>query len=87
MIYISVLADELSSNIKLSADDTSLFSMVYNRDSSAAELNNDLAKISHWRQQRKMSFNTDPSKQAHVVIFSRKVNKDSHPPLTFNNSI
>ena len=34
-----------------------------------------------------MSFNPDPSKEAQRVIFSRKVNKDSHPSLTFNNSI
>ena len=51
MIYINDLADELSSNIKIFADDTSLFSVVHNRDSSAAELNNDLAKINHWVQQ------------------------------------
>ena len=65
----------------------SLFSVVHNRDSSAAEINNDLAKISHWAHQWKMSFNPDFRKQAIQVIFSRKVNKDSHPPLTFNNSI
>ena len=63
------------------------FSVVHNRDSSAAEINNDLAKLSHWAHQRKMSFNPDPTKQAVEVIFSRKVNKDSHPTLTFNNSI
>ena len=36
-----------------------------------------------------MSFNPDPSKQPAEVIFSRTVNKDSHPPhpLTFTNSI
>ena len=34
-----------------------------------------------------MSLNPDPRKQAHEVIFSRKVNKESHPHLTFNNSI
>ena len=45
-----------SSNTKLLADDTSLLS-VYNNDSSAAELSSDLAKISHWAQQWKMSFN------------------------------
>ena len=87
LIYINDLADELSSNSKIFADDTSLFSVVHNRDSSAAELNTDLAKISHWVQQWKMSFNPDPSKQVHEVIFSRKVNKDSHPPSPFNNSI
>ena len=79
MIYINDLADELSSNTKLFTDDTSWFSVVHNRDSSAAELNNALAKTSHWAQW-KMSFNPDPSEQANEVIFSRKVNKDSHPP-------
>ena len=39
--YINDLADELSSNTKLFADDTSLFSVVHNRDSSAVEINND----------------------------------------------
>ena len=29
-----------------------------------------------------MSFNPDPSKKAHEVIFSRKVSNVLHPPLT-----
>ena len=33
-----------------------------------------------------MSFNPDPSKQAQEIIFSRKVNKDYHTPLAFNNN-
>ena len=33
-----------------------------------------------------MSFNPDPSKQAQEVMFSRKSNKDYHPPLAFNNN-
>ena len=33
-----------------------------------------------------MSFNPDPSKRAREFIFSRKVNRDSHPALTFNNN-
>ena len=63
-IYIKDLADELSSNTKLFVDDTSLIFAVHNRDSSAAERNNDLAKISHWAEQWKMSFSPNPSKQA-----------------------
>ena len=36
----------------------------------------------------KMSFNPDySSKQAQEVIFSRKVNEESYPPLIFNNNI
>ena len=60
---------------------------MHNVGRSPAELNNDLAKISHWAQQQKMSFNPEPSKQVQEVIFSRKVMKDSHPTLTFNNNI
>lgn len=33
-----------------------------------------------------MNFNTDPSKQAHEVIFSGKVNKESHFVLIFVNN-
>ena len=58
--------------------------MVHNGDSFAAELNNDLAKISHWAQQWKMSFNPDRSIQAREVIFRRK---DSRPSFNFNESI
>ena len=32
-----------------------------------------------------MSFNTDPSKQAQEVIFSRKIKKPNHSELIFNN--
>ena len=40
-----------------------LLMMMHNIDSPAAELNNDLAKISSKVQKWKMSFNPDPSKQ------------------------
>ena len=33
-----------------------------------------------------MSFNPDPSKQAQEVIFSRKLQKSTHPTLNFNNN-
>ena len=40
------------------------FFFVYNANTTAKELNNDLVKISRWAYQWKMSFNPDPSKQA-----------------------
>ena len=86
LIYTNDLADGLSSNAKLFADDTSLFSVVHNANTTAKELNNDLVKISRWAYQWKMSFNPDPSKQAQEVIFSRKTKKEYHPPLAFNNN-
>ena len=85
-IYINELSDDLSTNAKLLADDTSLFSVVRDINTSAAHLNNDLRKISNWAFHWKMSFNPDPSKQAQEVIFSRKHQKISHPSIYFNNN-
>ena len=42
LVYINDLTDDLSSNAKLFADDTSLFSVIHDVDTSANELNNDL---------------------------------------------
>ena len=48
LIYINDLSDNLASNPKLFADDTSLFSVVKNVDASNIDLNNDLEKIGEW---------------------------------------
>ena len=72
LIYINDLSDNLISNAKLFADDTSLFSVVHDVNTSAKELNDDLKKVNDWAFQWKMNFNPDPSKQLPEVIFSRK---------------
>ena len=78
LIYINDLSDGLTSNPKLFADDTSLFSVIHNINSTANDLNSDLMKISNWAFQWKMRFNPDPNKQIQNVIFSRKINKTDH---------
>ena len=78
------LPEGLQSSVKLFADDTSLFSTVYDPNMSADQLNKDLKKISDWAYKWKMIFNPDFSKQAQEVIFSRKTNKINHPATTFN---
>ena len=87
LIYINDLPIGLNSNVKLFADDTSLFSVVHNITDSANLLNSDLSKINEWALQWKMSFNPDPIKQAQEIIFSRKTSKRNHPGLVFNNNI
>ena len=87
LIYINDLADGLSSNAKLFADDTSLFSVIHDVDISTNELNKNLYQINKWAFQWKMSFNTDRSKQAQEIILSRKTKKICHPSLRFDNSI
>ena len=86
LIYINDLSDNLITNPKLFADDTSLFSIVHDPNATANDLNNDLAKINDWAYQWKMNFNPDPSKQAQEVIFSRKIKSQNHSCLHFNNN-
>ena len=86
LIYINDLSDNLSTNVKLFADDTSLFSVVHDITTSSCNLNYDLNRVREWAFQWKMSFNPEPSKQAQEVIFTRKLQKNRLPPLYFNDS-
>ena len=54
LIYTNDLPDNLNSLIKLLADDTSLFSTVYDPNHSAKVLNDDLNKIYEWAYKWKM---------------------------------
>ena len=85
LIYTNNLSHNLLSTAKLFADDTSVFSIVHDIDSSTKQLNDDLKNISDWAYQWKMSFNPDLSKEARVVIFSCKSSRVDHPSVTFNN--
>ena len=57
LIYIDNPPDHINSFCKISADETSLFSTVYDKNTFRNELNNDLRKINDWAFQWKMSFN------------------------------
>ena len=48
LIYINDLSEGLSSNAELFADNTSLFSVIHDSNTSALELNSDLPKINGW---------------------------------------
>ena len=87
LIYINDLTDNLNSNVKLFADDTSLFSEICDPLETANVLNNDLRKIREWAEQWKMVFNPDPTKQAQEVIFSRKSHSTKHSDLYFDNLV
>ena len=85
LVYINDLPDGLQSNIRIYADDTSLFSVVHNPNLSSDVLSSDLSLIKSWAYQWKMSFNPEPSKQAVQLIFSRKRVQVDHPEIYFNN--
>ena len=80
-------SNDLNSNFKLFADDTSLFFVAHNITDSVNLLNSDLSKINEWALQWKMRFNPDPTKQAQEIIFSCKTSQRNHPSFLFNNSI
>ena len=84
LVYINDLTDDISSNMRLFADDSSLFIKVRDVDESQTQLMEDLEKITNWARQWKMEFNPDMTKQAIEVIFSHKKKKPTHPPLYFN---
>ena len=83
LIYNNDLPNELKSNAKLFADDTSLFTLVKDKNESTSILN-DILLISKWAYNWKMFFNPDPTKPAHELIFSKK-NK-STPNLSNHKS-
>ena len=72
LVYSNDLLNELKSNVKLFADDTSLFTIVKDKNESANIINNDLFQISKWAYNWKMLFNSCPNKPVKEVLFSRK---------------
>ena len=87
LIYINDLSENLKSTVRLFADDTSIFHIVRDHNTSAENLNRDLTRISEWAYRWKMSFNPDPSKQAQEVLFSNEVAKTNHPNIIFNGNM
>ena len=80
LIYVSDLPDNLSTDVKLFADDISLFSVVHDIGNCSCDLSYDLNRVREWTFQWKMSFNPESSKQAQKVIFTRKLQKKITPP-------
>ena len=82
MIY---LPNELKSNVKLFADDTSPFTVAKDKNESANILNNDFQSISTWAYNWKMLFNPDSSKPAQEMLFSRKKKIQVYRTISLNN--
>ena len=85
LVYINDLAVDLKCNVKLFADDTSLFTVVQEPNAAAEDMNHDLELIGMWAHDWRMSFNPDPQKQAVELLLSKKKNEVDHPVILFNN--
>ena len=69
LVYINDLTENIRSNIKLFADDTSLFINVEDPVQSALVLNDDLLTIKHWADQWLVNFSAEKN-QAHDMFLS-----------------
>ena len=86
LIYINDITENIKSNIKLFADDTSLYVIIDGGAVNATkQLNDDLTQISAWVDNWLVKFNASKSK---ALTISLKKDKDTiELPLTFNNSL
>ena len=84
LVYINDLIVGLTSNAKLFAEDTLLFSMVCDLTSSSQSLNGDLSKILQRTYKWKILCNPDTSKLAQKIVFYSK-KKFNHSDTYFNN--
>ena len=84
-MYINDLPKGLKLNANFLADETSLFTIVKDKNESANILNDDLQLISNCAYKWKMLFNPDPKKPAQEILLSRKSQVQNHPTLSLNN--
>ena len=82
LIYINDLANVVTCNLKLFADDTCLYVTVDDPNSSAAVLNSNLENVKLWADQWLVNFNPKKTKS---MTFSNK--NATHPPAHFQNKI
>ena len=85
-MYINDLTEDLKCNIKLFADETSLFTVVQDSNSAANDMNHDMELIRQWAHDWRMSFNPDLQKLAVGLMFLRNKIKADHPEIFFNNT-
>ena len=82
LLYINDIVTEIRSNIRLFADDTSLYIIVENPDAAVEILNTNLNKILTWAKSCLVKFN--PNKNESLII-SHKINKPGHAPVFMSN--
>ena len=84
LLYINDLIDGMKSDARIFADDTSLFVVVEDPQTTFEILSHDLRLVESWAKQWHMSFNPDPSKPPIEIVFSIKTKPHIHQPLFFN---
>ena len=82
LLYINDIVTDIGSNIRLFADNTSLYIIVDYPNIPAEIINSDLVKISKWARAWLVDFNAAKNE---ALLLSRKINRPLHPPLYMHN--
>ena len=82
LLYVIDIVVNIKANVRLFADDTSLYLIVADPNETATILNNDLETIHKWADSWIVKFN--PSKSVSFLL-STKNSANIHPPLVMNN--
>ena len=82
LMFINDILTDIGSNIRLFADDPSLYIIVEHPDLAARCITFDLHTISDWAGKWLVKFN--PPKTESMIV-TRKINKPNHPPLFTSN--
>ena len=82
ILFINDIVEEIQAEVRLFADDTSIFLIVDNPVLSTERLNSDLDAVHNWAQNWLVMFNPEQNK---AMTISRKVNKPIHPVLQMNS--
>ena len=82
LLYINDIVVNIKANVRLFADDTSLYLIVEDPNETATILNNDLETIYKWADTWLLKFK--PSKSVSFLL-SRKHSANIHPPLVMND--
>ena len=84
LIYINDIVCDIDSNIRLFADDTSLYVIIEDPSVAATCLNNDLDTISQWARKWQVTFNPNKTE---TIQFSRKAKPSLKPNLLMDGTI
>ena len=84
LIYINDIVRELNCNVRLFADDTSLYIVVENPVTAANLLNNNLRRVHSWAGIWLVDFNASKTES---MLLTRKRNRPIHPNLIMDNTI
>ena len=87
IVYINDIIETISSNIKLFADDTSLYvTSDGDAEDATEQLNDDLLQVSQWAENWLVKFNAAKSK-AITVTLKTKNTHNLDLPLSLNNTV